>query len=114
MKSFYSMAKAAAAPTAATTTSLDQLKRLAAPVKAVADGADVVKVPLEVGTGAAEAAVLIWIWPSEIWLAPATVVGAWSWPSEICLTAAAVLVGTWTWPSEICLTAAAVLVAAWI
>ncbi len=78
---FYSIAKPAAAPMAATTASLFQLRRLAAPVKA-AVGAGEVKVPLEVGA-----------------LAPVEArVGTWIWPSEICLTevTVAIFVGAWT------------------
>ena len=63
---FYSMANPAAAPMAATTTSLLKLRRLAAPVKA-AVGAGEVKVPLDDGAGEpVEATVGTWIWPSEI------------------------------------------------
>ena len=60
-KVVYSMAKAAATPTAATAISLDQDMTPAAPVKAVADGLEVAKVPLADGAGAPVAAVGAWI-----------------------------------------------------
>jgi len=116
-KAFYSMANPAAAPMAATTASLFQLRRFAAPEKA-AVGAGEVKVPLEDGeTTPVEALVGTWIWPSVICLTgvtAASVVGTevatWTWPSVICLTGATVgtEVATWTWPSVICWTGATV------
>ena len=57
-EAFYSMAKPAAAPTAATTISLLKPITLAAPLNADGDG--VANVPLELGAGTPEAPVGRW------------------------------------------------------
>ena len=62
----YRRANPAATPMAATTISLLQLAREAAPTNGEGDGTEVVKVPLALGDGMPEVAVPTWTWPSWI------------------------------------------------